>query len=174
MHCVLIHSMAFAWLKSVFLFAKNTRLYENRYRFFFTQCDSRLFVVLSRAQFVCLIRFKNETPLQGLMWKGTFLIISRSSLFTDWSQAGFNILMKLKRAKTTLKKQHETKPNQLHSQKSLSKHRTYSRNGNNRNLPSIIGFIQMCLATVGKKTFFISIGTKLQAIAMDTGLIKAG
>ena len=113
MHCVLIHSMAFAWLKSVFLFAKNTRLYENRYRFFFTQCDSRLFVVLSRTQFVCLIRFKNETPLQGLMWKGTFLIISRSSLFTDWSQAGFNILMKLKRTKTTLKKQHETKPNQL-------------------------------------------------------------
>ena len=45
--------------------------------------------------------------------KGNFPIISRSSLFTDWSQAGFNILMKLKRAKTTLKKQHETKPNQL-------------------------------------------------------------
>ena len=61
-----------------------------------------------------------------------------------------------------------------HSQKSLSEHRTYSRNGNNRNLPSIIGFVQMCLATIGKKTFFISIGTKLQAIAMDTGLIKAG
>ena len=104
MHCVLIHSMAFAWLKSVFLFAKNTRLYENRYRFFFTQCDSRLFAVLSRAQFVCLIRFKNETPLQGLMWKGTFLIISRSGLFTELAASRIEHPYKIETAKNSIKK----------------------------------------------------------------------
>ena len=44
---------------------------------------------------------------QGAIREGTFPIISRSSLFTDWPRAGLNILIKLKREKTTLKKPHE-------------------------------------------------------------------
>ena len=44
---------------------------------------------------------------QGVMREGTFPIISRSSLFTDWLRAGLNILIKLKREKTALKKPHE-------------------------------------------------------------------
>ena len=56
-----------------------------------------------RPCFVFLIRFTNETPLSRFYVRGNFLIVSRSSLFTDWSQAGLNILMKLKRAKQYLK-----------------------------------------------------------------------
>ena len=75
--------------------------------FFCIQGDSRLFAVLSRALFVFLIRFENKTLLSRGDVRGNFLIILRSSLFTDWPRAGLNILIKLKREKTALKKPHE-------------------------------------------------------------------
>ena len=74
---------------------------------FCIQGDSCLFAVLSRALFVCLIRFKNKTLLSRGDARENFLIISRSSLFTDWPRAGLNILIKLIREKTALKKPHE-------------------------------------------------------------------
>lgn len=86
---------------------KRHKTLRKRCRFFFTQGDSRIFAVLSRALFVCLIRFKNKTLLSRVDTRGNFLIILRSGLFTELVTSRFQHSSEIETGKTTLKKPHE-------------------------------------------------------------------
>ena len=94
-------------MRKVHVPSKKTQDFTKTVSVFCIQGDSRLFAVLSRALFVCLIRFKNKTLLSRVDARGNFLIILRSGLFTELVTSRFQHSSEIETGKTTLKKPHE-------------------------------------------------------------------